>query len=563
MARQLRADRAADAAATGDSKPASMCMQNVGSSKVHDCVHKPLLPDLLAPDIIAMVVIFSIAGLALAVGIGGGGMYVPLLNLLLHFKPHASTGLSQALICGGALGALAVNVRERHPASAARPMIDFGFAAFLAPAEMAGAQLGVMLNHMLPSPVILAMMASLLSVLAYRTLKKGGQQWREEREARRRQLHPSLLHSGESESESEGHAEEGRLLPRHVTVPGASSVVPIPSVSPPTPPAPSPLKPSPSLKKSGEEGSLAAVAEDHSVHLRSRCEDSTEASSAGDSAEASKPASQPPSKAAEAATSLSFAPLARMLAPEAEPAQRIASDRAAPWFEISLLGGVWVGLLAVLLLRGGKGAPSVLGLPTCGGGYWALTFLGFFWLFGISLLGGRRMVEDARLRRAAGEPLLAGDVRWDGPRAAHCLVVAFLAGVLAGLVGVGGGMVLGPLLLDMGVLPQVGAATTGTTVLLTSSSAAAVFLLGALIPADYAFGLGLVALVGAFIGKVVIGALVKRYKAAALITLLLGVLIFISMLASATAGLLDLHAKWESGNFAAELALRTPCGGGH
>ena len=61
----------------------------------------------------------------------------------------------------------------------------------------------------------------------------------------------------------------------------------------------------------------------------------------------------------------------------------------------------------------------------------------------------------------------------------------------------------------------------------------------------------------------VIGALVKRYKAAALITLLLGVLIFISMLASATAGLLDLHAKWESGHFAAELALRTPCGGGH
>jgi predicted lysophospholipase L1 biosynthesis ABC-type transport system permease subunit len=62
---------------------------------------------------------------------------------------------------------------------------------------------------------------------------------------------------------------------------------------------------------------------------------------------------------------------------------------------------------------------------------------------------------------------------------------------------------------------------------------------------------------------IVIGALVKRYKAAALITLLLGVLIFISMLASATAGLLDLHAKWESGHFAAELALRTPCGGGH
>jgi len=39
------------------------------------------------------------------------------------------------------------------------------------------------------------------------------------------------------------------------------------------------------------------------------------------------------------------------------------------------------------------------------------------------------------------------------------------AGIVAGLVGVGGGMLLGPLMLQMGVLPQVSAATTGTMIL--------------------------------------------------------------------------------------------------
>jgi len=96
-------------------------------------------------------------------------------------------------------------------------------------------------------------------------------------------------------------------------------------------------------------------------------------------------------------------------------------------------------------------------------------------------------------------------------------------------------------------------------VLLTSSSAAAVFLLGGLIPTDYALGLGLVAMAGAAAGKVGIAALVRRYQAAALITLLLGGLIALSMLAATAAGLLDLHTKWQSGRIWAALALRTPC----
>ena len=229
----------------------------------------------------------------------------------------------------------------------------------------------------------------------------------------------------------------------------------------------------------------------------------------------------------------------------------------APAYELGLLVVVWIGLLSVLVLRGRKGAPGLLGLTPCGVGYWGITAAGFVWLFVTSVIGGRRLVRLGQQKRACD--YLEGDVVWDGPRAARCLVQALLAGVMAGLVGVGGGMVLGPMMLELGVLPQVSSATTGTMVLLTSSSAAAVFLLANLIPLDYALGFGLVACAGGFVGKAGLGYLVKKYKLSALIILLLGGLIAVSMLATAAAGLLDLYSKYEAGRLHTALLLKMPC----
>ena len=47
-----------------------------------------------------------------------------------------------------------------------RPLIDVRVTTFLAPCEMAGAQLGVLLNQMLPSLVIFAAMVTLTLTLA-------------------------------------------------------------------------------------------------------------------------------------------------------------------------------------------------------------------------------------------------------------------------------------------------------------------------------------------------------------------------------------------------------------
>ena len=66
--------------------------------------------------------------------------------------------------------------------------------------------------------------------------------------------------------------------------------------------------------------------------------------------------------------------------PPRDPAT--ASSHAA---ELSLILSTWLGLLLLLLLRGGKGAPSILRIVPCGARYWALTGLALFSLLGSAL----------------------------------------------------------------------------------------------------------------------------------------------------------------------------------
>ena len=218
-----------------------------------------------------------------------------------------------------------------------------------------------------------------------------------------------------------------------------------------------------------------------------------------------------------------------------------------------------MGFLALLLARGGKGVPPPLGLVDCGPAYWAVTATGFLLLLGVSLASGRRLVARAPPNEAVGRPLAEGDIVWDRHCAAQCMSWTLCAGIVAGLVGVGGGMLLGPLMLQMGVLPQVSAATTGTMILLTSSSAAALLLTAGHSPLDYSLAFGLVTMVGAYLGKRVVSLLVQRFQCASLIVLVLGGLITASVAAIGTAGVLDLLEKVEAGELLSSLVVRFPC----
>merc|ERR1719329_1766954 len=140
-----------------------------------ECVAAPLFANIGA-DVIAAVLAFFIAGFSLAAGVGGGGLFVPLLMAVLSFTPTVATATSQAMLAGGSLAALFYNLRQSHPDFKDRPLIDFELALIMAPALMSGAQLGSIIHDLAPSAilvialVLVLMDSSLKSVRSARRL---------------------------------------------------------------------------------------------------------------------------------------------------------------------------------------------------------------------------------------------------------------------------------------------------------------------------------------------------------------------------------------------------------
>jgi len=129
-------------------------------------------PDVVNDQIATVFGAALCAALAMSAGIGGGGLFVPLLILVLDKNVAIATSMSQCLIAGAAIAGLLYNAQQRHP-ERDRPLIDVSLVLFLAPLQMAGALCGNVLNRMLPKVLLIGLMVVVLSISDIKTLMKG------------------------------------------------------------------------------------------------------------------------------------------------------------------------------------------------------------------------------------------------------------------------------------------------------------------------------------------------------------------------------------------------------
>jgi len=206
-------------------------------------------------------------------------------------------------------------------------------------------------------------------------------------------------------------------------------------------------------------------------------------------------------------------------------------DQSAPWSKIAMLMACFAGCIMLTVLKG-SGHGSVIGLECGSAGFWAVSIAAVPWVFLFGAYFRRRLIRESSFAEQVvggykSEPI---DVRWDAVTTVKYPLICSIAGILAGLFGVGGGIVKGPLMLEMGVNPMVAAATAATMILFTTSAACVSFQVFGLLEVHYGAACFFLGLVCTAIGQGAVNAWMKAAKRQSPPVLAIGLVMALSTL---------------------------------
>ncbi|KAJ0395741.1 hypothetical protein P43SY_004272 [Pythium insidiosum] len=199
-----------------------------------------------------------------------------------------------------------------------------------------------------------------------------------------------------------------------------------------------------------------------------------------------------------------------------------------PWKKIGALFGLFAGVVVLSLIAGTSKFPSIVGLsPTSFLGFIA-SFLPVIFLVVYSQRSMKNIQETFYRQQNPRYVLTPDEIQWSPRSVQYFPLVAMGAGTLAGMFGIGGGMINAPMLLELGVEPLAASAMTATTVLFSSSmSSFSYVLLGAL---DFRLAVLLLPMgfVATFLGHVLLERLIQRFNCPSLIVWSMAIIIIIS-----------------------------------
>jgi len=421
------------------------------------CLHKALWP-LLPQDVLLFVAMFVVSFLAGAPGIGGGGINVPMLMILSQFDIKEAVPLSHIAVMGNAMSQLAMNTPKRHPLAPQRPLIHYEIAALLLPAMLGGNSLGVVVGRVFPQPVLIILSLVLLTLTSVKTFIKGYHLQQEHRQQARSPLlkpppQQNLVNADPVQQDpvqQDPRVDAADPAPQDQSEqPRMSSIRQWPQVGESVPRVPGMVRswsgtffPQAGTAPQALLGGLgAAVTRQRRVPVR------------------------------------------------------------IPWRVISFMFLFNLLFCADFLMM----SPEVSGVKKCTPAYWIL-LVGLYPVVGASVFIGVNMLRAlAKWHEDRGDVPIPGDPVVNGVTVIVYPGLAVIVGLMAGLLGLGGGEFLVPLLLEFGVHSRVAAATSGFLIFFnTSSNIVHYFLTGTIEPfLGYGVGCFFVAMIGSWCGLLV------------------------------------------------------------
>ncbi|KAF3328716.1 DNA-directed RNA polymerase isoform 2 [Carex littledalei] len=112
-------------------------------------------------------------------GVGGGGIYVPMLTLIIGFDPKSSTAISKCMVTGAAGSTVYYNLRLRHP-TLSMPLIDYDLALLFQPMLMLGISIGVAFNVLFADWMVTILLIIIFLVTSTKAFLRGVSTWKKE-----------------------------------------------------------------------------------------------------------------------------------------------------------------------------------------------------------------------------------------------------------------------------------------------------------------------------------------------------------------------------------------------
>lgn len=390
---------------------------------------------------------------------------------MLAFAPKSSSGLSQASIFGASLGGLLLNIRNKHPltfkvkqqqqqqqntststdANSAsnkypsgvttetilslptadntpesserchyytRPLIDYDMAMFLAPMEMAGAVLGVVIQTVLPNWLYLMIASVILGFTAYKTYSK----WWETRNKEQVGATVAPVSSPSQQQQQPQSSQPNDGQDQAAILKGDND----------------------DAANSSQHSQQVAMSQ-LQYQEESRYYDTLAVSTeltpeTGDNNSGSDERQASHEAATDETETVEEENLVRDSGTMDE--EKIArrnyllerDARQHPKEKLFVFCVLWAGLTLLTFFKGGKGVDSIIGVNCGNAWYSVLIAIQFLWTFGFAAYFGRKLIEDTKERQSVGYPYHSQDVVWDFQKTKFYAFFTFLAGVVAGLV---------------------------------------------------------------------------------------------------------------------------------
>ncbi|OMO91039.1 Transmembrane protein TauE like protein [Corchorus olitorius] len=365
-------------------------------------------------------------------GVGGGGIFVPMLSLIIGFDAKSATAISKCMIMGAAASTVYYNLKLRHP-TLDMPIIDYDLALLIQPMLMMGISIGVAFNVLFADWMVTVLLIILFFGTSTKAFLKGVETWKKE----------TILKK-----------EAAKRLESNGTGNGEVEYKPLPS----------------------------------------------------------GPNSEPPKDKTD---------------------KEVTVLENVCWKEFGLLCFVWVAYLVLQITKNHT--------ATCSVAYWVLNLLQIPVSIGVSLYEAVSLYKGRRVIASKGQEGTNFRV--------HQLFIycsfGVLAGIVGGLLGLGGGFIMGPLFLELGVPPQVSSATATFAMTFSSSMSVVEYYLLKRFPVPYALYFTAVATVAALIGQHIVRRLIIVFGRASLIIFILAFTIFVSAVSLGGVGISNMIGKIE------------------